>query len=746
MRGTRSLFAAAILLLATDPVRADDPPAAKPVSPAPKVAQRRGERGLDDLPQPFVPLHPRTTEDRDRIESLRLFAASRGLEDRHQLNEALALLEKARALSPDSPAILRRISRVNQVLGRHEQAVAVARKLIEIEPGDATAITLLVAHFLERKNDPAGAEATLRRIAANPKLKPSSPGYFLIQRVLGDLYSEILNKPIDAADAYGKLMAALDEQAANGLSRNDRLRIVEGDEASSYIKFGDAFLKAGRFAQAANAFRRGLIYKPDHATLPRLLAQALAGAGQRAEALAVLEPYLKRQPAGNEAYDLLGEILDGMGRGPEVLLKLQIAAKADSKNLRLQFLLAERLRTEGQGDKADAMLAELLKQRAEPEVYAALAQSYKKERKADDLVRILGEALEKPGGFEAVRPTIESLSDDPEMAGRTLDAGTRMIAAKPPTLTVKARQMLAIVAGRAKIADKLVALDRAAVESDPSAANRKQLALDLYLGAQKYDAAASALVELFAKHPTEKTGVLITLLARAYYFSGKLDPALATAREARAVDPSNVDGLAFLAFVLGQLGRDDDAITVYEDMLRRFSNDDEIVKRARSGLSTCYVNKGDFTRGEAELEIIYRKDPEDATVNNDLGYLYADQGKNLEKAEAMIRKALEEEPENGSYLDSLGWCLFKRGKVKDAVVSLEKAYKSERNDLTICEHLGDVLFHLKNFARARESWKKAEEFAAKTTPPNKRLPDVRKKLAELDKLGPAPKPSTGEEP
>ena len=77
---------------------------------------------------------------------------------------------------------------------------------------------------------------------------------------------------------------------------------------------------------------------------------------------------------------------------------------------------------------------------------------------------------------------------------------------------------------------------------------------------------------------------------------------------------------------------------------------------------------------------------------------------------------------------------------------LEKAFKSENNDLTICDHLGDVFFHLKDFARAKESWKKAEKFAARTTPPNKRLPDVRKKLAELDKLGPPPKPPGSEGP
>ena len=58
--------------------------------------------------------------------------------------------------------------------------------------------------------------------------------------------------------------------------------------------------------------------------------------------------------------------------------------------------------------------------------------------------------------------------------------------------------------------------------------------------------------------------------------------------------------------------------------------------------------------------------------NNDLGYLYAEQGKNLEKAEAMIRKALLEDKSNRAYLDSLGWVLFKRGKAKEALEPLDE--------------------------------------------------------------------------
>ena len=117
----------------------------------------------------------------------------RALEDRHQLVEAIAALEKARTLAPDSTSILGRLSRLNLTLGRADAAVAAARRLIELDPGDTAALALLVGHYLERKNDPAGAEELLRKIAANPKLEIGSAGSCLLLRIQGDLYAELLN-------------------------------------------------------------------------------------------------------------------------------------------------------------------------------------------------------------------------------------------------------------------------------------------------------------------------------------------------------------------------------------------------------------------------------------------------------------------------------------------------------------------------------------------------------------------------
>ena len=88
--------------------------------------------------------------------------------------------------------------------------------------------------------------------------------------------------------------------------------------------------------------------------------------------------------------------------------------------------------------------------------------------------------------------------------------------------------------------------------------------------------------------------------------------------------------------------------------------------------------------------------------------MWADQGKNLDKAEQMIRKAVVSEPENGAYLDSLGWVLFKRGKYQEALGPLEQAVKKNTGgDATLWDHLADVQFQLMQLDKAFESWQRA---------------------------------------
>ncbi|MBX6315454.1 MAG: tetratricopeptide repeat protein, partial [Isosphaeraceae bacterium] len=700
--------------------------------------------GEDPAP-PFVPLHPRTAEDRERLEALREFAAARALEDRRDFRGAISLLEAALQKQPDSVAILRRLSRLCFALGRVEQAVGYSRRVVEAEPEDTQTLTLLVAYYLQ-KNDPAGAEALLKSVRENPKLAQSSIGRLLIERDLGELYADRLQQPEKAAEAYAKVVAALEDQA-HPLSADDRKTLLNGDEPDAYLRFGEVFLQAKQFDRAIHAFRKGLEADPDHPLLPRYLAQALLRAGKPAEALDVLEPFLRRQPPGREPYELLAEILTALKRTDEITPRLEAAAKADPKNLPLQYTLADRYRETGQADKAEALYRELLASQPDPQGYGALAASLRQEKKFEELIKLLGEAVEtrKAETIEAVRPQIESISNDPAATEQILAAGLKLQQADPPKLSRSARLVLAQIATKAKRLDLFVPIQRLALKREPNPLAYLEFYADLSQ-AGNHEEAGAVLAEMLAKYPNEKTAERLTALAQTWLMAGQANRSLEAAREALKLDANDAGAMLLVAAALARLNRNEEALAQYKAILDRFPNDDRIVKFARSGLSTVYVNMEQFDKGEAELEQLLQKEPDDPGLNNDLGYLYADQGKNLEKAEAMIRKAVEEEPENHAYLDSLGWVLFKRGKLKEAVEPLEKAAQNPEADATILDHLGDVYFQLKDYNKARTAWEKAEQRASRSTPPDKRLPEIRKKLDALSQLEPPPDPKTGRNP
>ena len=84
-----------------------------------------------------------------------------------------------------------------------------------------------------------------------------------------------------------------------------------------------------------------------------------------------------------------------------------------------------------------------------------------------------------------------------------------------------------------------------------------------------------------------------------------------------------------------------------------------------------------------------------------------ERGENLDSAEAMIAKASELAPDNASITDSLGWAQFKRGKVQQAIETLQKAAENDPEQAEIQEHLGDALYRSGRRYEARFAWNAA---------------------------------------
>jgi tetratricopeptide (TPR) repeat protein len=94
-------------------------------------------------------------------------------------------------------------------------------------------------------------------------------------------------------------------------------------------------------------------------------------------------------------------------------------------------------------------------------------------------------------------------------------------------------------------------------------------------------------------------------------------------------------------------------------------------------------------------------------VLNYYGYMLGDLGIRLDEAQALVKRALAEDPYNGAYLDSLGWIYYKQNKLPDAEATLRKALERESHDPTIHSHLGDVYAKSGRAEQAFAEWERS---------------------------------------
>ena len=176
----------------------------------------------------------------------------------------------------------------------------------------------------------------------------------------------------------------------------DLARILGNEPATAYLNFGMVFLEAKQNDLAVKAFERGLVYDEENPQIPLHLAETLLKQGKGEQALALVEHYIKRQPQALEAYELLAKVLTALKREVEITPRLEEAARRDSKNVPLQYVLADRYRETGQIEKADALYKSLLTTQPTPQTYRALAASLLKRKKPGDLLKVICEAMSQP--------------------------------------------------------------------------------------------------------------------------------------------------------------------------------------------------------------------------------------------------------------------------------------------------------------------------------------------------------------
>jgi tetratricopeptide (TPR) repeat protein len=580
-------------------------------------------------------------------------------------NRAIDFYKKAYALDPNSPVIGEQLAEMYFVAQRIRDAVTEAQQILRRDPANLPTRRLLARIYIRSLGDlsksadePATVALALEQLSQIVRLDPTD-----VESALWLARLERLGgKPEEAEKVLRGILAGdpNNESALQQLTQllldagksNEAVDLLEQalartPSADLYEQLGDAYTQLHDASDAEKAYRSAVDLEPDQASHRRSLAQSL--------------------------FD--------QGKYPEASAEYQKLADAEPDDANNHLRLAEINRTLRQFDKAEQEVL-LAKKRAPGnlEVLYNEASIYEAEERYDDAIRVLSDAVAGVKGQAEVTP------------GR--------------------RRTLAIL---------------------------YQLLGQFYKDGQNYTAAINTFREMVKLGPEEdRRGRL--LIIDSYRADRDLPHAFEEARKGLADYPHDRGLSIGEAMLYGDNNQSAEAeqllrpllnnspadLEIYFDLAQIYEQDrrfaeaeqtvhtsEKLAERASDRETATFLLGGILARekkyDEAEqmFKGILALDPSNAPVLNYYGYILADRGMRLDEAVGLLRRALDQDPTNPAYLDSIGWAYYKQNKLTEAEAAVRKAVTRDAHDPSILAHLGDILAKGGSNEQAAAAWEKS---------------------------------------
>lgn len=584
------------------------------------------------------------------LESRKMFLAARAAVADGQFQDALTLYRKVIAKLPSDPVVHLEYAQLLRDLNVVDEATTEARKAVGLDPNLAEARRLLGAlELAAAEKDPSRLPAAIEQLTAARRLAPAD-----IATAVG------LARALLAADRPAEAAAVLDE-----------LPELAGQPAIQRLT-ADAKAKSGRWKEAEALYRSLHEADPADREIAAALVDLYEDQDKMDDALALLEELGKRDSGNSAVTERIVLDLARAGRFAESERRARELVKSRPENGAAKRLLATVLFEQSNSAEGEKILRGLIE--ADPDDATsrrALASEFARERRFDE-ARVMNDDIIRRAG------------DDPHKAESrqqaTVEQGFLAYLQKDWGL---ARKILGPVAASGKqvngrAARILLATDRDAEDFPDGLQRARALA-----AAAPRDPEWAAAVAEFQAHGGDKKAA-----------QAALDEMGAS---------GDVERMNAAADAYARLKDYDAAARIAREASRQFPENTEALFRLASSVERA----GDTAEAERVFLQILALRPNDAATLNYLGYMWADKGVQLERAREFLERAVQREPRNAAFLDSLGWAYFRLGKLDRAERNLREAYRREPSDPTIEEHIGDVEMKLGNVDSAVRHWEKA---------------------------------------
>jgi len=525
----------------------------------------------------------------------------------------------------------------------------------------------------------------------------SDPENLDARRMLGRIYTRMIGE--------GQNGRVDDRYVKRAIDQYQQITQKDPKDAESWVMLGRLYRVSNDSPNSEKAYNAALAADPNNEDAMTGLAMLYADLGDTKKAIEKLKSVTDKSP-NERTLAILAEQYEQLKDYKDAAAALKKALEMAPDNMRLARGLAQDLMFSDQLDEALKLYQEIgAEDPRDWETQVNIARIYQakhdtanaraaidKAKKAspDNLeVRFQdAELLKTEGKNDEAMATLKSMLSDTSRRSYSkaeADARSRIL------------EEFGIVSRGAGKYDQAVDAFRqlSALGSDYALRGSIQL-IDTYRQSKDYPTALKEADAAIKKFP-DKPGLKVeraTVLAD----EGKLDEGAAELKGIQ--DQQTQLALAQLyekAKRYPDMGKALDAA----EKLAQGEDDKETIYFMRGAM---YERMKQYDQSEAAFRKVLVINPDNAEALNYLGYMLADRNVRLEEAQKLIQKALDQVPNNGAFLDSLGWVYFRQGKLTEAQDMLVQAIERIGDDPTVHDHLGDVYFKLGKTKDAVAQW------------------------------------------
>jgi len=526
-------------------------------------------------------------------------------------------------------------------------------------------------------------------------------------------------------------------------SHSKQLVRPESESQKVSLKARDLFLKGlffqseGRHNEALVQFYQALHHDSTSPTIYNSIAENHIKLGHYESALILLKNSLSRDENNIETLDLTADTYFRMRKDEEAIAAFSRILELDPYNedarKYLIFLYEKRNDELGLAEQYN-QLNELYGKDASK--LEKMAEIYIKYKKYDKALNVYNEILEMDTTSHRTHYLIGNVNRAQKKIESAISSYQKALKFKSNYFPA-IQELALIYRSKEEWQQVIDVVDNDDIDIDSTIALPKLLLAESHYYLKNYNEARSILLPILRKGKVPRQAY--DLIARVEFESKNYIEAKKYFHKIINDDNKNRFAWLFLGFTYTDMGHPDSAAITYQKALSVFPKDATLLSfygyslqeqekfgeaippltkaiqldpeniNAISSLAVVYENLALFQKCDSLYNVGIERFPDNALLLNNYSYSLSERNIRLEEALSMAQKAINGNPDNAAYLDTIGWIHFKLGHLIEAEKYIKKAVELREDSPVVLEHLGDVYFKLGDTESAKEYWQRSIE-------------------------------------